>query len=81
MKDEISLIKQNIDNKLSRFFGVSFDDASKEQIYQAVSLTVVDILLEKKNYFNTKLKEQKKKRNLSSSFCQRIQIGIILLSI
>ncbi len=55
-------IKRNIEEKLNRYFGVSFKDASKDQLYKAVSMTVVDILLEEKRQFNIKMKEQKLKR-------------------
>lgn len=55
-------IKKNIEEKLTRYFGVTFNDARMDQIYKAVSLTVVDILLEEKRQFNKKLNEQKLKR-------------------
>ena len=32
-------IKEALENKLSRYFGVAADDASKEQVYKAVILT------------------------------------------
>lgn len=55
-------IKQNITDKLARYFGVLPTDASSDQMYKAVSMTVVDILLEEKRQFNQRMKEQKKKR-------------------
>lgn len=55
-------IKNNILEKLNRYFGVSFSDATDEQIYKAVSMTVVDLLLEEKRQFNKRLNEQKIKR-------------------
>ena len=55
-------IKNNIEEKLNRYFGVNFKDASKEQLYKAVSMTVLDILLEEKRQFNKKMKQQQKKR-------------------
>ena len=33
-------IKEALESKLSRYFGVAADDASKEQVYKAVILTV-----------------------------------------
>lgn len=57
-----SIIKKNIEDKLTRYFGVVPTDASQDQLYKAVSMTVVDLLLEKKREFNKKLKEQKSKR-------------------
>lgn len=57
-----SIIKKNIEDKLTRYFGVIPADASQDQLYKAVSMTVVDLLLEKKREFNKKLKEQKSKR-------------------
>lgn len=57
-----SIIKKNIEDKLTRYFGVVPTDASQDQLYKAVSMTIVDLLLEKKREFNKKLKEQKSKR-------------------
>ena len=51
-----------ISGKLSRFFGVSVQDATKEQLYKAVVMTVRDILLQKRNdYHQTTKKDQSKK--------------------
>ncbi len=55
-------IKNAIEQKLTRFFGVSPVDASMDQLYKAVSMTVVDILLEKKKHFNDLMKAQHAKR-------------------
>lgn len=49
-KDALTLIT----NKLSRYFGVTRAEASKEQIYKAVVMCVRDILLEKRGAFNKK---------------------------
>ena len=49
-KDALSLIK----GKLSRYFGVSPAEASKEQIYKSVVMCVRDMLLEKRHAFNKK---------------------------
>ena len=39
-----------IQGKLSRYFGVSSAEATKEQIYKAVVMSVRDILLEKRHW-------------------------------
>ena len=41
-----------IKGKLSRFFGVSDNEASREQLYKAVVMTVRDILLEKRKSYH-----------------------------
>ena len=46
-KDAIQLIN----GKLTRYFGTSKKEASKEQIYKAVVMCVRDILLEKRGAF------------------------------
>ena len=51
-----------IENKLSSYYGVTPQDASIEQMYKAVSLTVLDILMEKKKNFKAGTKAQKKKQ-------------------
>ena len=42
-------VKQNIVTKLSRHFGVSPKEATREQMYKACAITVKDILSEKRN--------------------------------
>ena len=44
-------VKELIKGKLARYFGVAPAEASKEQIYKAVVLSVRDILLEKRQHF------------------------------
>lgn len=51
-------IKQNILTKLSRYFGVSYSEATREQMYKACAMTVRDILTEKRNDYK-KLVNQK----------------------
>ena len=41
-----------ISGKLSRYYGVSFKEADKEQIYKATVMAVKDILLEKRDKFS-----------------------------
>ena len=55
-------VRKHLEDKLSNYFGVSPQDATIDQIYKAVSMSVVDILLQKKKQFNRKVKEQKAKR-------------------
>lgn len=49
-KDVINLIK----SKLSKYFGVSEKEATKEQLYKAVVMCIRDMLLEKRGAFNKK---------------------------
>lgn len=57
-KDAATLIT----GKLSRYFGVSPKEATKNQIYKAVVMCVRDILLEKRSAFNKKYREKNGKR-------------------
>lgn len=51
-----------IQGKLSRYFGVSAKEATKDQIYKAVVMSVRDILLEKRQQFHKVMKSKKGKR-------------------
>ncbi len=51
-----------IQGKLSRYFGVTPKEASREQIYKAVVMSVRDILLEKRQQFHKVMKAKKGKR-------------------
>ena len=55
-------VKELIKGKLSRYFGVSPTEASKDQIYKAVVMAVRDILLEKRQQFHKKIKAKRAKR-------------------
>ena len=55
-------VKEALSLKLSRYFGVNFEDASKEQIYKATILTVKDILTQKRSSFKHKVKKEKAKK-------------------
>ena len=59
---EIDNTKSVIEEKLASYFGVTPTDASLDQMYKAVSMSVLDKLLEKKKQFNRKVKAQKAKR-------------------
>ena len=57
-KEASSLIK----SKLSKYFGVTTKEATKEQIYKAVVMCIRDMLLEKRSEFNKKLRQKGGKR-------------------
>ncbi len=48
--------------KLSRYFGVTLSEATEEQLYKAVAMSVRDILLEKRKNYHYKIKDAKGKR-------------------
>ena len=51
-----------IEGKLSRYFGVTPQEATREQVYKAVVMSVRDIMLEKRQRFHLKVKGTKAKR-------------------
>ena len=55
-------IKTALNNKLTRFFGVSPEEATKDQVYSAVILTVRDLLSQKKDRFHRQSKAQQAKK-------------------
>ena len=55
-------IKSNIETKLSRYFGCTSHEASQEQMYKAVSMTVRDILTEKRGDFKKQVNKAGAKR-------------------
>ncbi|MCD8308610.1 MAG: glycogen/starch/alpha-glucan phosphorylase [Clostridia bacterium] len=55
-------VKEAIKGKLSRYFGVSPTEATQEQMYKAVVMTVRDILLVKRQQFHKKSKAKRAKR-------------------
>jgi starch phosphorylase len=57
-----SAIKQNVETKLSRYFGCTAAEASKEQMYKAVSMTVRDMLTEKRGDFKKQVNGEGAKR-------------------
>ena len=48
-----------IQGKLSRYFGVAPKEATKDQIYKAVVMSVRDILLEKRQQFHKVMRSKK----------------------
>ena len=55
-------IKENVEIKLSRYFGCTPAEASQEQMYKAVAMTVRDILTEKRGEFKKEVNKQGAKR-------------------
>ena len=53
---------QLIKSKLSKYFGVTPQEANKEQIYKALVMCIRDILLEKRNAFNKEYRSKGGKR-------------------
>ena len=51
-----------LSGKLSRYFGITFAEATPEQMYKAVAMTVRDILLEKRKSYHQKVKSAQGKR-------------------
>ena len=44
MNKQTSEVRQNLESKLSRYFGVSPAEATAEQMYKACAMTIRDIL-------------------------------------
>lgn len=59
-------LKTVIDGKLSRYFGVSAKEATKDQIYKAVVMSVRDIMLE--NGRNFTKRGRRSARSVSTTF-------------
>ncbi len=55
-------VKELIKGKLSRYYGVTPAEATKDQLYKAVVMGVRDILLEKRQQFHKKVKAKRAKR-------------------
>ena len=50
-------VKENIEAKLSRYFGCTSKEASRDQMYKAVSMTIKDILTHKRGDFKHKVND------------------------
>ena len=83
-----STIKAKIVDKLANYFGVTPSDASLDQMYKAVSLTVLDILMAKKKTFMHEVRVQQKKKVpvhevskdiIETYYDQSIFVGIFIL--
>jgi starch phosphorylase len=55
-------VKELVKDKLIRYYGINPAEASKEQVYRAVVMSVRDILLEKRQQFYKKCKAKRAKR-------------------
>ena len=55
-------IREALESKISRYFGVRAEDATRAQLYKAVILTVRDILTDKRSAFRRVVKQKKAKR-------------------
>ena len=55
-------VKKAIEEKLARYFGCTVKDASTDQVYKAVAMTVKDILTDKRGEFKNKVNEAGQKR-------------------
>ena len=58
----VNQIKENIEAKLSRQFGCTAAEASRDQIYKAAALTVKDILTSKRGDFKKRVNQTGSKR-------------------
>jgi len=61
-KPNASEVKKNITEKLSRHFGCTPAEASRDQLYKAAALTIKDILTEKRGEFKNKVNQEGAKR-------------------
>lgn len=55
-------VRDLVKGKLARYYGVSPAEATKDQIYKAVVMSVRDILLQKRQIFSKKVKTKRAKR-------------------
>ena len=55
-------VKENIEIKLSRYFGCTPEEASKDQMYKAVAMTIRDMLSSKRNDFKHEVNNTGSKR-------------------
>ena len=55
-------IKKNLEEKLSRYFGCTPTEASREQIYKATAMTVRDLLTDKRGSFKKEVNRAGAKR-------------------
>ncbi len=55
-------IREKLDDMLTRYFGISFSEATQQQLYDALATLIRNELLKKRKDFNNAMKEQKAKR-------------------
>ena len=61
-KNANNQVKENIEAKLARYFGVVPAEATRDQMYKAVAMTVKDILTQKRGDFKHEVNEKGAKR-------------------
>ena len=61
-KTQNKQVKENIEAKLARYFGCNPKEATKDQMYKAVTMTVKDILTDKRGDFKHEVNEKGAKR-------------------
>lgn len=74
--DNAAKIQSELTEKLARYFGVTPDEANKEQVYKATILTVRDILAQRRTDFKEKAKKQRTKNVYY--LCMEFLIGRLL---
>ena len=55
-------VRESIESKLAQFYGVSYDEATEEQVFKATALSVKDLLTAKRAGYHDKIKKQHPKR-------------------
>jgi len=76
-KQNVSIL-QTINNKLEKYFNVKFEDASNNQLYNALAKISLDKFLEKRQKFN--LDFNKKKGKMVYYLCMEFLVGKSLKS-
>ncbi len=71
-------VKEMLDSKIARYFGVRPEAATKEQVYKAVMLTIKDLLTAKRAEFRKLVKKQNAKRVYY--MCMEFLIGPSLMN-
>ena len=62
VKSNMPTLKEDLESKLKRYYGIQPSEASYDQMYRSVVLSVKDILMRKRADQHNKLKETKSKR-------------------
>ncbi len=62
VKSNVSTLKEDLESKLKRYYGIQPSEASYDQMYRSVVLSVKDILMRKRADQHNKLKKTKSKR-------------------
>ena len=55
-------VRHNLESKLSRYFGVSASEATKEQMYKSCAMCIKDILAQKRNDYKKLVNQKEGKR-------------------